>query len=219
MTISGEEIMNAQFFLLGVNLVPSEVEVAALRRDLGAEVVPTSGLGELNQVTVVHIPKHRIRIDSAVVGTAITREYPSGPDDLEWIVRIYSTLKESKVGDIVTYEFNFAYTYEHKPTSLAGSYLAERILNRDAIRRASGRNVEAGSARFSLEESEGNRWTVDLEPRLGDPSSPRVFLSLNMRYEIQPAPSPDDLRARLANGLQDLRQFAVALNRLKVAGI
>ena len=219
MAISGEEIINAQFFLAGVNLVPTEVDVEVLRRELGADVVPTGGLGELNQVTVVHIPKHRIRIDSAVVGTAITREYPSGPDDLDWIVRIYSTLKESKVGEIVTYEFNFAYTYEQESTSPAGSYIAERVLNRDSIRRLSGRNVEAGSARFSLEQTEGNRWTVVLEPRNGDPNSPRVFLSLNVRYQLQPAPSPDDLRIRLANGLNDLRQFAVALDGLKAAGI
>ena len=57
-----------------------------------------------------------------------------------------------------------------------------------------------------------NQWQVTVEPRFNEPTTTRVFLSLNLHKENHEPPSEEEIKESLVNAWTQARDFAFLLD-------
>lgn len=209
-----EEILYVQYSWGGGGIGLPEVDYNALSLELGVDVVPAAAGGdETPPATNLTIPMYRINAYRTESMGRLTIESPRGPDDFEWMVRVYSALNWCNPDGATYFALKGACSYEPNRKGGAAQYLANRIVRRSVVPRELGDHFDACSVVWGLRDSDGIHRVVRLEPRHGDLDSARVYLAVDAFFEQNPAPTPDALRTLVARGVEDLRLIRDSLDR------
>lgn len=203
MTINPDsiEIIKANVVLIGVNLLPSQDELAALQKAIQSDItlVGTLALQTLPvpgaaQGRILAIPRDRIEIEVSRVRSVISRDYPAGSKDLARIAEVYELADGPNSDGVKAYGVNFEFTVQQTSSMPTGQYLGVTLLNTAAIERAAKMRLIGGAAKLILQGPDDQRWTFTLEPRFNDPDTDRVFLSLNVHVDRESPPTVEQLR-------------------------
>ena len=146
---------------------------------------------------VLSVPKDRILIVSSPSRSSVERHYPQ-LDDMERFARVTACAIDASglAGQPVdAYGINVDLVYEQTSELSAQTYLAQRILS-PAVGASNAWSLVGGSAKLVFKD-DGRRWTATLEPRLGDETTTKVYLGLNLHLTDQQIPNRDELSALL----------------------
>ena len=212
MSLQIEEIVKLNLVLVGVHLLGSTEEASAFEAQVDAEVLESVAQGiEFNfspsgvsasvpqspAPRVLSLERDRIMLDLNPGRSTITRNYP----DEESIGRLSQVanlaIVESNIQgqELRAFGFNIEAVYGLTSDDNALQFLASHIFAPNLFQR-SGYQFIGGSPRLRLER-DGRLWNFTIEPRLGDPNSTRIFISLNLHVEDIVLPSESDIKESL----------------------
>lgn len=211
MSLKIEDVLQANVVLVGVRLLNTQSDRASFSRIVGTEVTESPGVGELTLNAPTGVPidlaprtlvlnRDRISLTLLPNRTTISRDYPS-ESDLERLgdVAKHAIERSNLEGQqLQSFGFNMEVVYEVTTGETAVQFIGSRILASNPFEDA-GFSFLGGQCRFSLSKS-GQLWNIAIEPRLGDPGTNKIFLSLNLHKEERKIPS----RYVIRNSLNEL---------------
>ncbi|MCY3747807.1 MAG: hypothetical protein OXG64_00805 [Chloroflexi bacterium] len=208
------EQIEASFVLVGHELLPTEDAKSAFRQAIGLEavneqaiVIPPGGSAQLaadgHKIT---FPRERIALALSGVRSSVTKDFPSGEDDLRQLANVISeALRGTDLPEAAPWSFGFNASIVHTPkvNVTAPAYIAERLINYqrfapagEVVTGALALNITGGSAAC-------RQWNLRLEPRFNDPATKRVFMALNHHFETDDLPGNAKNTFEYLHGVMD----------------
>ena len=212
MSLQIEDILKLNLVLVGIQLLSSDEEASVFDAEVDSEVLESVAQGiEVNfgpsglsasvpqspAPRVLSLEKDRIMLDLNPGRSTITRNYPDEASlgTLSQIASLAIAASNLTGQELRAFGFNIEAVYRLTSEENAVQFLASRILVPNLFRQT-GFQLVGGSPRLRLER-DGNLWNFTIEPRLGDPNSNRIFISLNLHVEGDTMPSEGDIRESL----------------------
>ena len=216
-----ETALSSSFVLLGVRLLDSTEKINAFGRHVGAGEVQiiTAQVGEQEAVQIVRLGKDRIELELSgpqpETRSVVRAEYPelSEPERLAEVAQF--AVKASELGDefaltAVGYNIDLVYVMAEGPAS---GYIADRLIVKDfANIKGMSWQLAGGAARLIFKDEHRIRNLV-IEPRLNDPTTHRLFFSMNLHVPTTSIPSRDEIAASLQGVWNDSKQFMDYFNQ------
>lgn len=204
MSVTEQEILKANFVMVGAGLLNSQIEIDAFRAAVDAEVLAElPGLpGLAVDSPLQDLPKRlalsrdRITLELSPVRSVIEREYPE-EDDLDRLAKVagHALSNTASPGTPQSFGFNVDIVYGTDSSQPASRYIAER-LQAGNLALDDDWHLEGGSVRLAYRGGD-TLWTIRLEPRFQELNTPKLFFSLNLHREEQRTPSQDEITERL----------------------
>ena len=209
MTAQLEDVLKINLVLVGVRLLATQDEVTAFGGNVGTEVSessssmalnlpPTTPHLEMPQIDFVQklaLDKDRITLELTNDRSTISMDYPS-KDSLARLCEV-SKLAIDKTDlhtqQLRAYGFNIEAVYNLTNGQTAAEFIAKRILAPNLFH-DTGYDVRGGAIKLQTLRGE-QRWNVRIEPRLGDVTTSRIFVSLNLHRDESKLPSLDLIRS------------------------
>lgn len=226
MSINIQDILKVNVVLAGVCLLRDPPQRDAFAASIESDVItqpiapiPFPGLSmpgfpasllEGSDFTV-NLPRDRIELVSQESQSSVEREYPTTIDDLDRLAEVtnQAIYLTDLTGQLpVAYGFNIQLVYLPTVDERSGEYLAKRLFRQFGLE---GWTLTGGSARMSFNLADA-LYNFVVEPRGQDPTSPKVFLSLNLHKEKQQIPSRDEIEVSLRDIWVRSQQFANQLD-------
>lgn len=204
MSVTEQEVLKANFVMVGASLLNSQNEIDAFRAVVDAEVLAElPGLpGLAVDSPLQDFPKRltlnrdRITLDLSPARSVIEREYPQ-EEDLDRLAKVAESALSSTASRATpqSFGFNVDIVYGTDSSQPASRYIAERLPAGD-LAIDEDWHLEGGSIKLAFRGDE-TLWTIRLEPRFQELDTPKLFLSLNLHREEQRTPSQDEIAERL----------------------
>ena len=209
------DVLKVYMVLVGVRLLSTQEERNAFERVVGAEVSspPEIGIGiEINAPTGVSAPmnipapgpasilnlnRERITLESVLDRSTISREYPS-EDDLDRLSEVAKlAIERSNLlnQQLRAFGFNIEVVYELSPGETASQFISSKIFTLGLFQEA-GFQLIGGAAKLQLVRND-SLWNMSVEPRLGDATANKIFVSLNLHRDDSKIPSRSTIRESL----------------------
>lgn len=201
MTAKVQDVLKANLVLVGVGLLNNLEELEEFDHAVNSELMIEGGGMMVNATGIVPepmraitIPKDRVSLELSPSRSVISRDYPSR-DDLSKVAEIAWCAIENtdlKGQELRAFGFNIDLMYNQDSGSTAFGYLAKRMFSPD-LSMNEGWNLVGGAGKL-LFNREGNVWTVNVEPRLADQDTHRVFMKLNLHINDREIPDGEKIR-------------------------
>ena len=209
MSVRLEDVLQVNFVLVGIRLLNTPDERAAFNRIIDTEVSEAPGVGELTfnapEGTPIDLaPKtltlNRDRISLTLLPdrSTISRDYPLKKDDLERLgdVAKYAIDRSNlEAQQLRAFGFNIDVVYELTTEETAIQFIGNRMFAPNLFQEA-GYGFVGGQCRLYLIRN-GQPWNITIEPRRGDLSTNKVFVSLNLHRAESKIPSRYEIRKSL----------------------
>ena len=180
MAVRVEDVLQVNLIVVGVNLINTQEELDALRREVGVEIVTGEARLGAELVERTHdLNRDRIMIRSTPERTAIAREYPE-ESDLGRLAQVAGLAVENT--DLTGQEmqalgYNVELVYESDTKEPALKYLAGHLFKSSLLR--GDAEISGGAARLFYTKG-GRTWQARLEPRFNDDATTKIFAALNL---------------------------------------
>ena len=212
MDLQVEDIIKMNVVLAGVQLLASPVEKAAFSVSVNAEVREAltegfavsfgpSGISTLQpsvaKPSILALQKERITLDLAPGLSSISREYPE-KSDIERLAEVASLAmshSDLRSQELQAYGFNLEVVCGLPYGRTVIEFLTSNVYDANITRNV--RYQLAGGTSRIIFMSEDSRWELGIEPRFGDVSSNKIFMTLNLHKQTGLLPSSEDLRKSL----------------------
>ena len=218
MTATVQDVLKANLVLVGISLLDGPEKLEVFHKLVGSEMIAGVGIamnipsGVTEQGRTFTLPKDRITLDILQSRSTISTEYPSKEhlDRLAEVAGLAINNSDVKEQQLRALGYNIELTFDQDSENSALGYLADRLFT-DPPPRNDGWVLTGGSGQLIFEDG-GRRWTVKLEPRLGEESTSRVFLSVNLHIVGEPCPQ----KSQIEDSLQEVwKQSYEFVNRLE----
>ena len=186
MAATVQEVIAANFVLLGCHLLDSPDALSRFKGVVGTDVQTVAvgfainpELGRTEPGQTLKLNRDRITMELHPLRSAIVRDYPSREDLDKLAEVIWWAICETAVEDRSSeFGFNIELVFRQDSGKAAFGYLADRMIDADDL----------GEKEWSLVGAAGKmifadgirQWTFQIEPRFGEPTEGRVFLSANL---------------------------------------
>ena len=194
-----KDVLSADVVFLDVQLLALDHEARACSADIGIEIIPEGRTVNVPEGLVWKLPRERILVDSSPSRSRVMIEYPRSIDDAMLITRVAVsaiTHTDLKGRQPSSFGLNFQAVYGQSSEETAVLYLGRRAFNNSALLREGWEQI-GGQGKLLFRD--GNRqWTVTLEPRLQDASTPNVFIDVNVHLAEQRIPPEDEMKTLLS---------------------
>lgn len=217
------EIINFSLVILQLELLPSDDQVRRFGDVVNADVRPGGGVsidaatGRTQQARTLHLDRDRINFNLSPSRSSITREFPSVSNldaDAERFAQILDTTFAPLEGlDHARFDFGYnaemVFNQDHSPTAL--EFLGQQLLRTDRLA-LPNRHFLGGACRLIIADHLG-QWTYNLEPRLNDLQSPRVFTNVNLHNAQRPLPRTAQIKETILHTVSSVEELMNHLTR------
>ena len=190
-----QDVLKVSVVFAEIDLLEGDKALASFSGSVESEVLPDGII--IGNGRVLRLPRDRILVASSSLRSRVERNYPQ-LDDLGRLAQVTacaivaSDLTEWRVS---AYGINVDLVYDQTSGDSAQTYLAQRVLS-PAVGNSNAWGLVGGSAKLVFDD-DGRRWTATLEPRLGDETTSKVYLGLNLHLADRQIPTQDELSALL----------------------
>ena len=214
-----QDVVKANFVLVGCHLLGDAEELRRFREQIDTDVVMAGGglitdvvSGVTEPAQTVSLNRDRITLELASSRSTIGRDYPSRSDlpRLAEIVGRAIECTDLSAQSPTAFGYNIDLVYDQTSESSASSYLGKRLFN-PALSTNTGWQLVGGAGRMVFETG-GTSWRVAVEPRFNDESSSRVFFSLNLHKGENRRPNEDEIRLSLEDAWDQAHVFVKRLD-------
>ena len=219
MAVTTPEVVKANIVLLGQRLLRVAEEIESFKRTVGTDVqLAGVGMG-VNVQTGIAGPgltlilnRDRITLDLSPSQSVINRDYPLR-EDLARLAEVAGKAISNTSGeeqDLRAFGFNIELVFDQDSDFPAFDYLSRRLFDVDGLG-SEGWQFIGGAGKLIFGDG-GRRWTFALEPRFGDETESRVFLSVNLHKARQSPPTVDEIRSSFEELWDEVYDFAQRLD-------
>ena len=192
MSIDVQDVLDVNLTLVGVELLNSTEGVNAFRQSVRSEIsevttgiaIPVSTPAGLPiQRRQFGLEKERISVAVYSERSAVSRAYPSQPDDLERLAEVASLAIDNtdvEGQELRAYGYNVDLVGQITAGLTVNQFVATRVLGSDFHRRVGGEIV--GGVVQTTFVADGEIWNMRIEPRMNDDSGSKIFVSLNLHH-------------------------------------
>lgn len=221
MAVEVQDVLKANFVLVGVGLVTKPEELDAFRDavDTEVEIGPNLFLGgslpSIEAGGTVTLNRDRIVLNLSSSGSTIAREYPSR-DDLARLAEVAGyAIAETDLGDRLprAFGYNIELVYDQDSGLSAVQYLGDRLFAAE-ISGHEGWQLIGGAGRLIFDEG-GKPRNITIEPRFDDRAPTKIFMSLNVHENEQRLPNEDEIRNSLEETWRQAHEFVERLDESK----
>lgn len=210
MSIDVQDVLDVNLTLVGVELLNSPEGVGAFRQSVRSEItevttgiaIPVSAPAELPiQRQQFDLEKERISVAVYSERSAVSRAYPSQPDDLERLAEVASLAIDNtnvEGQELRAYGYNIDLVGQMTAGLTVNQLVATRVFGSDFHRKVGG-EIVGGVVRATF-EADGEIWNMRLEPRMNDDSGSKIFVSLNLHKQDAQIP----VRASIVKSLRQV---------------
>lgn len=201
MTAKVQDVLKTNLVLVGVGLLNNLEELEKFDHAVNSELMIEGGGMMVNATGIVPepmraitIPKDRVSLELSPSRSVISRDYPSR-NDLSRVAEVAAKAicsTDLKAPSLAGFGFNIDLMYDQDSGDTAFGYLAKRMFSPD-LSMNEGWNLVGGAGRLLFNRG-GNVWTVNVEPRLGDQNTHRVFMKLNLHINDREIPDGERIR-------------------------
>ncbi len=220
MPVEVQDVLKINIVFVGIGVLNDPGKVAAFSDAVGAEVLRAGeeiGLvGGISPAAAavgqrLALQRDRISIGSSPDRTAIEREFPL-ESDLQRLADVADEALRSREGEEFprAVGYNLEMVYDQDSGFPAFQYIGKRLFREDTFA-PEGWELAGGAGRLVFGSAAG-RWTVQIEPRLGDASSSRVYLNLNFHIEGQKLPDRAEMLRTFQHVWSQSHDFAQRLD-------
>jgi hypothetical protein len=211
------DVVSTNLVLVGIGLlrVPEEAEKfkTALDLDLRIEVglLANSQTGMTEQSKTFMINRERTTLTLSPTRSTITREYPERKDLPRLATVATQAVECSDLGDqtLQAFGYNVEMVFDQNSNETAFHYIGNRLFGLSPGGEPAW-TFEGGAGRLVFSDMSGKR-TFAVEPRFGDETTSRVFLSLNLHKNERIIPTEQEIAESLNNIWEEAESF---MNRL-----
>ena len=218
-----QDVVSVNLVLVGVGLLnqPDEAERFrnALDTDMRLEVglvanVP-SGLTEPSRTFTLN--RERISLNLSSSRSSIAREYPNQSDlaRLAQVAALAIDCTDLEGNTPQAYGYNVEMVFNQGTGQSAIQYLGERLFDYGLLKK-DGWDLLGGRGQLIFRDAVG-QWTITVEPRFGEESTSRFFLSLNLHKDEQWLPPEDEITGSLEEVWQEALAFIERLDKRGVS--
>lgn len=220
MPIDVQDVLKINIVFVGIGVLNDPEKVAAFSKTVGAEVLRAGEefgfVGGLSPAASavgqrLALQRDRISIGSSPDRTMIEREFPL-ETDLQRLAEVADEALQSREGEELprAVGYNLELVYDQDSGYPAFQYIGKRLFREDTFV-PEGWALAGGAGRLIFGSAAG-RWTVHIEPRLGDASSSRVYLNLNFHIEEQRLPDRAEMLRTFQHVWSQSHDFARCLD-------
>ena len=219
MAVTTPEVVKASIVLAGLRLLNAPEEFEAFRGVIATDV-QISGAGLATNIqsgitepqVALTLNRDRITLELSPSRSAINRDYPLR-EDLPRLAEvagqaISNTSEEEQ--ELRAFGFNIELVFDQDSDIPAFGYLSRRLFDVDGLG-SEGWQFIGGAGKLIFNDG-GRRWTIGLEPRFGDETESRVFLSINLHKAGQTLPVEDEIRDSLEEVWDKVHDFVQRLD-------
>lgn len=221
MAVEVQDVLKANLVLVGVGLLTKSEELDAFRNAVGTEVemAPNLFLGgplpNIEASGTVTLSRDRTVVDVSPSRSTVAREYPSF-EDLGRLADVAGyAIAKTGLGDqrLRAFGYNIELVYDQDSGLPAVRYLADRLFAPE-ISRNEGWRLVGGAGRLVFDEG-GKPRNITVEPRLNDPSTTKIFMSLNVHENDQRLPDAGEIKKSLEETWGQAHEFVNRLDDIK----
>ena len=220
MPVDVQDVLKINIVFVGISVLNDPGKVAAFSKAVGAEVLRAGEeigiVGGLSPAASaigqrLALQRDRISIGSSPDSTMIEREFPL-ESDLQRLAEVADEALRGREGEELprAFGYNLELVYDQDSGSPAFQYIGKRLFREDTFA-PEGWSLAGGAGRLVFVSAAG-RWTVHIEPRLGDTSSSRVYLNLNFHKEEQRLPDREEMLRTFQHVWSQSHDFARCLD-------
>lgn len=216
MAIEIQDVLKADIVLVGVNLLNTRESLNSFIDSVDKEVAvePFSAAPNYPASSIrIVFDRDRISIVLTEGASIIAQEYPNR-EGLAQLTEIagqaidHTRDVDEMLGAI---GFNIDLMYDQDSGVEASAYIADRLLTEDAFG-SGGWRLAAGANR-SIIQTDGQRITQIVAPRFNDPSTTKIFMSLNLHTETTKMPDLSEVLASLQHAWALIHKFPVEFDQ------
>ena len=200
-----KDVLKANLVLVGVGLLGTATEFNRFSSEVDGEVIASGQSMSMDAQTNLAEPgrlfsldRDRITLDLSRSRSTIARDYPR-EDDLGRLVEVAwcaINCSEGAGGRIRATGYNLELVFDQTSGEQASRYLARRLFG-DGLRDAGlAWELVGGAGRMSYWDGQ-HQWNIGVEPRFNDPTTTRVFLTVNMHRDGFSPSSSEEIKASL----------------------
>lgn len=217
MAINDEEYLRISLVLLNVSLIQQDADVERFRSLVKAEVSSVAGMTARLGLDVpveirrLSIDRERITIESTNDRTTLTRDYPEMRDIARFAELAQHAISvATSVSEMRGVGYNVELMYDQSSGSSAAVYLGRRLFK--GFSQEGGWTLAGGHGTASFIDGE-DTWNCQVEPRLQEADTTKVFLAVNRHRRESNLPSAGEIEQRLQGAWNRAREFALRLDR------
>lgn len=203
MNIKLQDILKVNIVFNGVELLDTPTGVKGFEGFIGSEIVMNQGTafsanprGSIAAKTrTFTIQKDRIYVDCSQINSIIQRDYPA-QEDLSRLAEVVDCAisHTTQTKKPTNFGFNLDLVFLQSSGQTASKYIADRILSPALLE---NNKIVGGFGGFTTVDEDGKRWTIKIEPRFNEPTTPKIFLSLNLHFNESRFPGKNDVHSYL----------------------
>lgn len=195
-----EDIIKANFVLVGFRLLGTQESVENFRNNVGTDVqIANIGIdpnveGERPPPALALVlQKDRIALQLSSVSSIVEMDYPT----LDTLPRLSAVISRALEYSQETAQMPRAFGYNMELVcrqdsgDVASAYISKRVFSSAAFHPEW--QLVGGRGQMHFTDKDGRRWQVALAPRLEDESAHRIYLRLNLHLAEQRLPSPQEI--------------------------
>ena len=185
MAVKVIERLSISVVLVGDGLLSSDAEIKAFgdrfSQEVHHEVIQNIGTGTL--ASRVSIRREHITIELLPGQSTISKEYPDDDDWQTFVEAASRAISESKNLSVNARGYNFNLVADQRVKPTAYEYIITQVATPLLI---PGWRPTGGSTQLRFMDEEDRRWSVKIEPRLGDEDTSKLFLHFHLHLPGSP---------------------------------
>lgn len=209
-----EDIIKANFVLVGFRLLNTQESVENFRNNMGTDVQianmaidPNVEGDRLPPALALVLQKDRIALQLSSVSSIVEMDYPT----LDTLPRLSAVIARALEYSQTTeqapraFGYNMELVCQQDSGDVASAYISKRVFTEARIHPKWELIGGHGQMRFADED--GRRWQVALAPRFEDESTTRVYLRLNLHIAEQRLPDAEEVLDSMNTCWNHAREF------------
>ena len=216
MPIKITELLQANFVIVGIDLLQSDEELKSFADSIDTDIVVEKLVGLHSTAPNgrrLAINRDRIFLELFPDRFTIRQEYPTSDSAFGTLSRLAGlAIEKSGAVDstlVRTHGYNIELLYDPGPV-LASPYIASRIFG--DFERNPGWKTIGGQASIKFRDGDDTIWSVAIEPRFKQDNAENVFFSLNLQREQQHIPNAQEIQRSLERTLNEATVFIDAVD-------
>lgn len=223
MTATLLDVVSTNLVLVGIGLLrnPEEAEKfkTALDLDLRVEVglLANSQTGITEQSRTFTVNRERTALTLSATRSTISREYPEHKDLARLATLATQAIECSDRGDqtLQAFGYNIEMVFDQTSNETAFHYIGNRLFGASPTGEPAW-NFEGGAGRLVFSDGSG-RHSFSVEPRFGDETTSRVFLSLNLHKDERVIPTEKEIADSLKDIWEEAEKFMTRLDERQLS--
>jgi hypothetical protein len=211
MPIKVTELLQANFVMVGIDLLQSDKELKSFADSIDTDIVVEKLVGLHSTAPNgrrLAINRDRVFLELFPDRFSIRQEYPTPVSGFSTLSRLAGLAIEMSAATdptlVQAHGYNVELLYDPGPL-LASPYIGSRIFS--DFQRNPGWKTIGGQAGLKFRDTDGTIWNVVIEPRFKQDSAENVFFSLNLHRDEQHIPDTQQIQHSLERTLSEAETF------------